>query len=444
MAGVGKMDRGGSGHGAWAPDEWRAGWPVLPPALAGVMLVAVHGYSLGVMVAPLQHAFGWSRAAITTGPFIIALIAFWAAPLVGLAIDRFGPRRVGIVGVPAFCGALALLGTAGPNILTWWALWALLGIASMMILPMVWTTAIASRFTRNRGMALAVALCGTGATATFMPTLTDRLVTAYGWRDAYGVLGALCCAVVLPLVLLSFRSRQEAAGVPHTTPRLSRAELRAGLTSRRFVLLAGAVTVNAFAMCALTVNGVPVLTGRGFGHAEAAAIAGLIGLGSITGRLVGGVLLDRVDAARLVSVCMALPAAGALLLLAVPHSLPAAQGACLLIGLCAGAEYDAAAYLAARHFGVARYATMFGAISGILLLSNGLAPLLANALFDATHSYDVVLWAQLPLGAIAAAMFLAIGPYPADIDAEHDAEHDGERPLDALAEPVLAASPTVA
>jgi MFS family permease len=436
MSDKGAVDRAGGG---WARDEWRAGWPVLPPALAGVMLVAVHGYSLGVMVTPLQHAFGWSRAAITAGPFIIALVAFWAAPLTGLAIDRFGPRRVALLGVPAFCGALALLGTASANVLTWWALWALLGIASMMILPMVWTTAIAGRFSRNRGMALALALCGTGITATFMPTLTDRLVGAYGWRHAYVALGGLCCVVVLPLVLLSFRGRQEVTGGARPPSRMSRAELRRALTSRRFVLLAGAVTVNSFAMCALTVNGVPVLTGRGFGPAEAAAIAGLIGIGSVTGRLGGGLLLDRVDAARFVALCMALPAMGALLLLAVPHSTPAAQAACLLIGLCAGAEYDAAAYLAARHFGVDRYATMFGAVSGILLLSNGLAPLLANALFDATHSYDVVLWAQLPLGALAALLFLAIGPYPEDVDTV-----PGERPLDALAEPVRAASPTVA
>src|SRR5579871_128354 len=193
---------------AWAPEEWREGWRVLPPSLAGVVLCAVHGYSLGVMVAPLEHAFGWSRAAITAGPFIISLIAIWASPLTGLAVDRFGPRRIALLGVTAFCGALALLSTATSE-LTWCLLWALLGLASMLVLPTVWTAAITSRFNRNRGMALACALCGTGICAALVPMLTDKLVSVQGWRGAYVSLAAISFVIVFPLVLLSFRSARE-------------------------------------------------------------------------------------------------------------------------------------------------------------------------------------------------------------------------------------------
>lgn len=396
---------------AWAPEEWRDNWRVLPPSLAGVTLCAVHGYSLGVMVAPLEREFHWSRAGITAGPFIIALIAIWAAPMVGFAIDRFGPRRIALAGVALFCGALALLSTA-TSLYGWWLLWAVLGVASMFILPTVWTAAINSRFSKNRGMALATALCGTGITAAIFPMLTDYLVTRQGWRGAYVSLAAICFVVVFPLVLLSFRGAHEMRGKPAAPHTMSRAELVAAISSRSFLLIVGALTVFSVALCALTTNGVPVLTGRGFGHAEAAQIAGLIGLGSITGRLCGGYLLDRFDAKKVAAISVIAPMLAAVLLLAVPHSGISARIACLLIGLASGTEYDAVAYLAARHFGMKHFGTLFGAMSGVLLLANGLAPLIANHIYDVTKSYDSVLWAQLPLCLAAALLFLALGRYP--------------------------------
>jgi MFS family permease len=416
---------------AWAPAEWRDNWRVLPPSLAGVTLCAVHGYSLGVMVAPLEHEFGWSRAAITAGPFIIALIAIWGAPLSGMAIDRYGPRRIGLLGVCLFCGALALLSTATSQ-MSWWLLWALLGAASMFILPTVWTAAITSRFARNRGMALASALCGTGIAATILPWLTDTLVTRQGWRSAYVTLAAICFAVVFPLVLLSFRAARDLGGAAPVHRGLPRGTLRAALSSRTFLLMVGALVPFSVALCALTTNGVPVLTGRGFGHAEAAQIAGLIGVGSVTGRLCGGYLLDRFDARKVAALSVATPIAAALLLLAVPGSGSAARIACLLIGLSAGTEYDAAAYLASRHFGLAQFGTMFGAIGGVLLLANGLAPLIANHIYDVTRSYDSVLWAQLPLCLLGSAFFLMLGPYP-EFAAE-DAEEEEEEAAVALAQ----------
>ncbi len=397
--------------GAWAPEEWRDNWRVLPPSLAGVMLCAVHGYSLGVMVGPLEREFGWSRAGITAGPFIIALIAIWAAPLTGFAVDRFGPRRIGLLGVALFCSTLALLSTATSE-LTWWLLWALLGFGNMLVLPTIWTAAITSRFEHNRGMALACALCGTGITAAVIPMLTDALVTYQGWRHAYVSLAAICFVVVFPLVLMSFRGARELRGAAPVVQRGSRAELRAAFTSRAFVLMIAALVTYSVALCTLTTNAVPVLIGRGFGHTEAAQIAALIGIGSVTGRLGGGFLLDRFDAKKVAALGVIAPIAAALLLLAVPGSGAAARIAFLMIGLAAGSEYDASAYLASRHFGVRNFGTMFGAIGGVALLANGLAPLVANHIYDLTKSYDSVLWAQLPLGVLAAVFFLMLGPYP--------------------------------
>jgi MFS family permease len=179
---------------------------------------------------------------------------------VGLAVDRYGPHRIALFGVPFFSVALALLSSAG-DIVSCWGLYALLGVATMFIFPMVWTSAISARFDRNRGLALAIALSGTGISAAVMPVLATWLLNEQGWRGAYVSIGILCFVVTFPLVFFLFARGAEQ--LPSSAPNDSsaapgaRAAARAQMLSRRFMLLALAATVFSLALCSLTTNAVP-------------------------------------------------------------------------------------------------------------------------------------------------------------------------------------------
>lgn len=418
--------------------ELRRNWQILPPCLAGITLCSVHGYSLGVMIAPLEREFGWPRAEISGGMLIISMIALFAAPLTGMATDRLGPRRIALAGIPIFCGCLALLSTATADIASWWALWALLAVGNMFLLPTVWTKAINARFDSNRGIALAIALCGTGIAAAFVPALTNLLIEQFGWRHAYVGLGAIGLVLTFPVAWLMFRPERSgnrrlarsaapaaaqalapAASPAPAEPAIAFPAAAAGVSIRHgfgmpsFLKLAAATWLFSVAICALTTNCVPVLLSRGQTPASAAAVAGLLGMGSITGRIVGGFLLDRFDAAKVAAASVALPALAVLLLLAFPGSVPAAAVACTVIGLAIGTEVDCCAYLAARHFGLRSFGTLFGTLNGLMLFGNGIAPVLANHVYDVTKSYDSVLWFQIPACLGTAVLFLLLGPYPA-------------------------------
>lgn len=409
--------------------EWRRhGW-ILAPCMAGILLCSVNAYALGVMIGPLEREFGWSRAEISIGPLIISMIALVCAPLVGLVVDRAGPRPVGLFGVVFYCAAVALLSTTTRDVMSWWALWGLVGLASMFIAPMVWTAAINSRFDKNRGMALALALCGTGVGAASVPLLTNTLVTAQGWRGAYVSLAAVSCAIVLPIVFFLFHNLKTAPSQQPAARAGGRGrEIRAEMASPSFLKLAAAALLFAIASCALTSNGVPILLGEGLDRATAAGVAGLIGLGSIAGRLGGGYLLDRIDARKVAAISVMAPVISVSLLLATDGSKPAAMAACLILGLSVGTELDACAYLAARHFGMRNFGTLFGAITGLLLFGNGLAPAIANRVYDVTRSYDLVLAAIIVLCVLAAGLFLLLGKYPETEAAEEVVVADGAAP----------------
>lgn len=398
-----------------ATSEWRQHWTILLPCIAGIMLCAVHGYSLGVMIPVLEQEFGWLRAEISAGPLIISMVALFVAPLVGNRIDRLGPRRIALIGVPLFCLAIALLSLSSGSIWSWWGLWALLAMASMFVIPTVWTAAISGFFEKNRGLALALALCGTGLTAALIPALTNLLVENHGWRGAYLGLAGICFAVVFPLVWFFFRNPRHhvvKAGSAPAVRGLSGMSAREGLLSARFLKLGGSATIFSVALCALTVNAVPVLLAQGLTPARAAGVAGLIGIGSIMGRLCGGYLLDRFNANVVAAVTVLMPIASVAVLLSFPGSPAAAAVACVVIGLSVGAELDACAYLAARHFGLRSFGTLFGTINGLLLFGNGVAPIVANYVYDIVRSYDPVLWAMIPACLISSLLFLWLGPYP--------------------------------
>ena len=395
--------------------ELRQNWPLLPACMVGIMLCSLHGYTIGVMIPALEAEFGWPRAQISGGMMIVAMIALFGAPLAGIAVDRFGSRRIALSGILVFCAALALLSTATSDVRSWWALWVLLAVGNMMILPTVWAKAINGRFDKNRGIALALALCGTGVASAFAPSLTQWLVADYGWRTAYVALALLGAGITFPIAWFLFHppgSRPDIAEAANAPPVLTGYTVGEGLRRPTFYKLAFAIWLFSVTICALTTNAYPVLLAQGLMPQVAAATAGLMGIGSICGRLLGGYLLDRFAAGKVAAASVCFPCLTVALLLAFPGSALAAGIACLILGLAIGTEVDCCAYLAGRHLGLKSFGTLFGTMNGLMLFGTGIAPVLANHIYDVTKSYDIVLWAQIPACLVTAALFLMLGKYP--------------------------------
>jgi predicted MFS family arabinose efflux permease len=394
--------------------EWRANWTLVLAAAAGVSLSAVSVSSLGVMMEPLEQEFGWSRAQISLGTSLVSFIAVTLATAVGLAIDRLGARLVGIVAAALMCGGVAMMSAVGGKLWQWWGLWVVVGLAAAAM-PTVWLAPIPGRFVAGRGLAMAIALSGSGISTSLVPVIANRLLGDYGWRGAYVGLGAIWAAVVVPLVLLFFRNaapRPAAPGARQAAASLPGLTARQGFTSPVFYKLALAAFLSMSAGVALILNLVPVLRSTGLTPATAAAVAGIIGISTITGRIFGGWLMDRMSA----GVIAALASAGAIvlpaMLLLLPGSIVAAAAGVATYGLMGGAKVPAVAYLASRHFGARAFGTLYGAVNTTIALGVGLGPLVANLVYDVTRSYTPVMWAAVPFLALGALLYLWLGPYP--------------------------------
>lgn len=401
-----------------ARTEWRAHWPLVLATAAGMSLASVSSYSLGVMMYPIEQDLGWSRGQIASGPALVSFIAFGLSSLVGLAIDRVGARRIGLLSATLLCGALAAMSLATSNRWLWWLLWGLVGLATAAM-PTVWTLPISRAFSKARGMALAVTLSGTGLGASLVPLVAGYVVAHHGWRHAYLALGGVWAVLVLPLIFVFFRDRAEPQQVatqktPAAPKALAGLSALEGFRSVIFWKLALVGFGTSIAGTALVLNLVPILIDAEIDRWAAAAVAGIIGISTISGRIVGGYLMDRMDARWIAGGATIAAMVFPVIMLTMPGQLVPAIVGVIVFGVTAGPKMGAIIYLASRHFGPRSFGTLFGTIHAMLALGVGLGPLLANLLFDAQGSYSMVLWAALAVMVVVATIFLSLGSTPSE------------------------------
>lgn len=401
---------------ATAAAEWRAHWTVVAAATTGVSLSAVSQSSLGVMMEPIEQEFGWSRVQISFGTSLVSLVAMTGATAVGLAIDRLGARLVGLIAATLMCVGIALMSVVNNSIWQWWGLWILVGL-SAAAMPTVWLAPVSGLFAAGRGLAVSITLCGSGISTSLVPIVANQFVELHGWRAAYLGLGAIWAAVVLPLVLFFFRNahapraaaRETNAGPSTALPGLT---VREGFASLKFYKLAFAAFLSMSAGVALILNLVPVLRSTGLTPATAAAVAGIIGIATITGRVIGGWLMDRMSAGTIAACSSAGAALLPVALLALPGSTVAAAAGVAIYGLLGGAKVPAVVYLASRHFGQRAFGVLYGAVNTMIALGVGLGPVVANYVYDVSRSYVPVMWTAVPFLLVAGLLYLSLGPYP--------------------------------
>jgi predicted MFS family arabinose efflux permease len=152
-----------------------------------------------------------------------------------------------------------------------------------------------------------------------------------------------------------------------------------------------------------------MLTDRGLSPTAAAATFGLVGLSTLTGRVITGFLVDRIFASYVAAVFWLAPVAGFALL--VGANGPLAAAGVVLIGLGLGAEVDMIAFLITRYLGQRAFGEIYGYFFMAFALGGACGRFLGGYVFDLAGSYDPALIgaAVALLGAVI--LVSRLGPY---------------------------------
>src|SRR3712207_2294711 len=105
-------------------------WLVVLAAFCGVMVSfgSLLVFTFSVFLKPLSAEFGWSRESISAAFGIAAMTVAVVSPLLGRALDRYGPRPVILPCMIIFGAAIASLSLLTPNLWHFYAVFFVLGV----------------------------------------------------------------------------------------------------------------------------------------------------------------------------------------------------------------------------------------------------------------------------------------------------------------------------
>lgn len=374
------------------------GWWVVT-ALCVILIFGVSSafYTVSVFLEPIEKALGWSRTQISLGFTIAALMAAAASPFVGLAISKFGVRRVLIFGAAATGLALALLSLM-QQLWHYYALTLLLalGISSLGLIS--GTTCISHWFEKRRGTATGIIFAASGIGGMVMVLVASRSIELFDWRRTYMLLGGILFIVVFPVILFIIRNKPEDIGLqPDGDKMLTENERKSAnaavfnlgeaVGTLPYWLMAFLMLCYAVAFGAMTQHAIALLRSLGIDRPD---IFWSMTLGvSVLGRLLFGMLADRFSRKGLILVTWLFHFLGLTGALFMPGALSLVWAFMLFYGLGQGAFGTVFPVFLGELFGTEHFSKLYGTVLLFQAIGFAVGAILFGKIFDAMGSYGL-------------------------------------------------------
>jgi len=395
----------------------RSGWFMVAALFLTLVLIFGGGYdTVPVFVPALLRGFpNWSRAEVSLLPSVLALSAGVSILPVGWLVDRIEVRIVIVAGA-VLAGGAFLLASASHSLATMMAAYLILGvgISAGTVIPA--TLVLANWFTARRGLAMGIALSGSTVGGAVMTLVAGHLFRVANWRTAYIILGLPMVVIVVPLVAAIVRSRPPGA-IPMTVAQgadlLEGFETSEALRTRSFWMIVAANFCFAFTATASAIHMVAYLEWVGYTAAAAALAMSLIFAFAALGKVVMGIVADRLSARIALAVCFVVQAAG------VSAVFGAARIAMILVfvpiyGMSIAAPLMLLPLVTAESLGIKRYGLLSGLAGVAQTFGAMVGPIVAGLIFDVSRSYTLAFELCIVVMLLGAGLSSACRSYPAE------------------------------
>jgi len=380
-------------------------WIVGASFLIALYLAGTIGYGFTAVFEPIANEFGWSYAQVSFASSLRGMEAGLMAPIIGIMVDRYGPRRLIFIGSLLLASGIFMLSQT-TSLFTYYGAFAIIAIGMSACTITVLMTAVMNWFRKKSGIASSIVSAGFGFGGLMVPIIV-WLVDSYGWRQAELVLGIGVLLLILPLSFL-FRSKPEDYGylpdgetrkifssnqVVETQTEVSSSYDEVEISgkqvvrNRTFWHLAIAFLLHHIVMSSVITHVMPYLNSIGFAKSRSSLVATGIPLVSVVGRLSFGWAGDSYDKRKLTAISFVLVSIGLACFdfttvaawLTIPFL--------LLIGFGHGGCCVLRPALTREFFGKKHYGTIFGLVIGISCIGNVIGPLATGIVYDIWGNY---------------------------------------------------------
>jgi MFS family permease len=385
------------------------GWVIVFAGLALSLIMYGVVDAFGVVFKPISEEFHWDRGTVSVSS-MINWLSFGLGNLVfGTLTDRFGSRRVMILG-----GTIFVIGTLlMSQIHSVWHLYLFFGVLiaigrSAAGVPL---TALVTRwFTKNQGLALALAQSQNVGSAVFAP-LTVFFLAQYGWRGSYIGLGAIGLLIIPLAFLMRDHVAPQLAGSSGTSGsgvaarNLSGMTLREAMKTRAFWTLNMMVIGCCVCHSCILLHGVNHMTDVGLTATTAAHVVAVMAIFGMIGKVANGLLADRIGAKWSMAGFLFLQAITIPLFLHA-HEVPTFYMWAVLFGTGFGGPMPVYAMLFREYFGIRYIGSILGVFFMTAALGMGSGSMMGGVLYNMFGSYAIPFFTSTTTGLIAA--FLAL------------------------------------
>jgi predicted MFS family arabinose efflux permease len=285
------------------------GWVVAAVVFLVLLAAAGTRATPSVMMIPLEHQFGWSRATISLAISVNIALYGLTGPFAAASMQRFGVRPTLLTALAVMAGGVGLssMMTAPWQMILVWGV--MVGGATGVAALTLSATVVNRWFTQRRGLVMGV-LTASSATGqlVFLPMLA-AVAEHHGWRPVVWIV-ALVAALVLPLVAFLLPERPASVGLrpygePHDAPRndaqaaqnplvIAFGTLASASKKRDFWLL-----FFSFFICGASTNGyvgthlIAMCGDYGMSEVQGASLLAAMGIFDLFGTTMSGWLSDR-------------------------------------------------------------------------------------------------------------------------------------------------------
>ena len=353
--------------------------------------------SLGVFFKPLMTEFAWPRSLVASATSLGMLIAGTNAILLGRLSDKYGPRlTMALSGIFLGCGFILMA-----RISTLWHMYLSLSLIAAIGVSgtdVVLLSTATRWFIKYRGMMLGIVKVGTGVGMLIMPLLLNYLISDFGWRTAFVIMGILCLvAYIMGSQLLVrdpgkkglaiYGNRAETPNNHGDTE--EGVTLKAAIRTVSFWLIGASFFIVLFCVVTILLHLVPHAIDLGISPSNAAKVLSTVGALSIAGRFLMGAAGDRVGTRNALIICFGFLCLGTIWLQFADRLWMLYLFACIH-GFAHGGFFALIAPIVADYFGTRDQGVILGIVIFIANLGSSIGPVLAGYVFDVTGSYGVI------------------------------------------------------
>ena len=383
--------------------------------MAGALIMTIAwgtNRSFGVFLEAMLREFGWTRAAISASFTFNVLITGILAIFIGRLTDRFGARII-VAGCGLFLGLAYILTSRLQSLTQFYLFYGILGGIGMsgMIVPMM--SLVIRWFVKRRALMSGILVAGPGFGIITIPLFSSYLISLWGWRLSYLILGVMVLVIILGTAYYLRREPGELGLSPYGAEEKSREDRLAGVAgltfgeafrTRQFWMMNLVSFCDHFLVNTMVVHIVIHARDLGIPATEGASILSLAAGVSIPGRILMGGLADRVGIRIAFLICLG-NALLAFLILLFATGLGPLYLFAIFMGISLWSTGGLLSPFMAEVFGPKAHATLFAFAIFAGSLGSATGPVMAGYFFDITGSYHL---AFVVCFAVSCASFLAV------------------------------------